>query len=489
MKNKITKLLLVSSLSCAIFSAQGVLAATTTNHSMGDSFATQLASQTALVPKFARLGDTATSLYNLSSADSTLPRTDVVDIASYQSWMTQADFNSLKAQGVQTVVVKLTEGTYYTNPYAASQIQMAQAAGLNVAVYHYAIFGNTSDQATANAAAVSEADYFAAAAKSLNLPSTTIMIEDAENSSTSGSVWTQATQSFQTELAAQAYSNSKIYTSKTWVTNSYINSTTLGASNIWIAQYLYGNPTVNPTSWGNALTNNSVYGAWQYSSQMYFNGSNTTSNLTNNRLDVSIDYSNFFGVTNSSTSLNNTNGTTSGATTNSSSSNNSSSNSSSTNTTTTTGNSTSTTNNSSSTISYQNIYRLYNSITKEHLYTADANEMATLPKLWSAWTYEGIAWQSPTTSSTPVYRLYSSKSGEHLYTSDTNEVTVLTSMNGWKKEGIAFYSADSTGIPAFRLYNAAAGVGAHFITTSTTERDNLVTYHNWNYEGIAWYVK
>ena len=60
---------------------------------------------------------------DLKSDDNTLPRKDAVDIASYQSWMTQADFNSLKTSGVKSIVVKLTEGTNYTNPYAAKDEQ------------------------------------------------------------------------------------------------------------------------------------------------------------------------------------------------------------------------------------------------------------------------------------------------------------------------------------------------------------------------------
>lgn len=34
------------------------------------------------------------------------------------------------------MVVKLTEGTGYTNPYASSQISNAQAAGLKVSACH-----------------------------------------------------------------------------------------------------------------------------------------------------------------------------------------------------------------------------------------------------------------------------------------------------------------------------------------------------------------
>ena len=74
----------------------------------------------------------------LYSDNTSLPRKDAVDISSHQSWMVQADFNAIKAAGVKTIIIKLTEGTGYTNPYASSQIQMAKSAGLNIAVYHYA---------------------------------------------------------------------------------------------------------------------------------------------------------------------------------------------------------------------------------------------------------------------------------------------------------------------------------------------------------------
>lgn len=47
----------------------------------------------------------------LNANDTSLPRRDVVDIASHQYWMTQADFNALKSAGVKTIVVKLTQGT------------------------------------------------------------------------------------------------------------------------------------------------------------------------------------------------------------------------------------------------------------------------------------------------------------------------------------------------------------------------------------------
>ena len=45
-----------------------------------------------------------------------------IDISSHNGIISVAEFNSLKQQGIQGVVVKLTEGTSYINPYASSQI-------------------------------------------------------------------------------------------------------------------------------------------------------------------------------------------------------------------------------------------------------------------------------------------------------------------------------------------------------------------------------
>lgn len=61
------------------------------------------------------------------------------------------------------------------------------------------------------------------------------------------------------------------------------------------------------------------------------------------------------------------------------------------------------------------------------------------------WKYEGIGWHAPT-SGTPVYRLYNPVLANHLYTTDTNEVNVLTSRNGWVKDNNGnpmFYSGAS----------------------------------------------
>jgi len=240
---------------------------------------------------------------DLKSDDNTLPRKDAVDIASYQSWMTQADFNSLKTSGVKSIVVKLTEGTNYTNPYAANQIKMAQNAGLNVAVYHYARLTGANSQSAANSLAIQEAAYFVKIAKSFGLSSNIVMIMDCEQPYRDGSGniigpnpitvdWATAGVQFANTLKANGYSNTKFYTSASWIgtdtATCQMNYNTLGGpKNLWAAQYLYGKPS-------SSNLQNTQYGAWQYTSQMYYQG---TSNLKANAVDTSIDYSNYFTST------------------------------------------------------------------------------------------------------------------------------------------------------------------------------------------------
>ena len=62
------------------------------------------------------------------------------------------------------------------------------------------------------------------------------------------------------------------------------------------------------------------------------------------------------------------------------------------------------------------MFRLYNRWYSEHLFTMDKTEDKNLTSL--RWTYEGVAWQSPSWPDAPVYRLYNRWNGDHLYTAD-----------------------------------------------------------------------
>lgn len=75
-----------------------------------------------------------------------------VDVASFQHPAGAAiNWSQVAASGIRFAAVKATEGAYYQNPYALTDLAQAQAAGLSVAAYAFAIpngNGSSSDPAT-----------------------------------------------------------------------------------------------------------------------------------------------------------------------------------------------------------------------------------------------------------------------------------------------------------------------------------------------------
>ena len=133
------------------------------------------------------------------------------------------------------------------------------------------------------------------------------------------------------------------------------------------------------------------------------------------------------------------------------------------------------------------MYRLYNKLNGEHLFTTDKAERDNLLTS-DTWSDEGQGWTAPSVSDTPVYRLLNPNTGDHHYTTDKNEFDTLPSY-GWVAEGVAFFSADkddAENVILHRLYNPnAKGAGSHHYTADTNERDTLVA-QGWKYEGTAW---
>ncbi len=145
------------------------------------------------------------------------------------------------------------------------------------------------------------------------------------------------------------------------------------------------------------------------------------------------------------------------------------------------------------------VYRLYNPNSHEHLFTADANERHLLAA--SGWQDEDLAWKAPAASAddpddgsdastlaadATVMRLFNSQTREHLYTNDQREVDVLTKA-GWTLEGEAWGSASADGTPVYRMFNHGnPGIASHHYTTSVNEYVTLA-YRGWQPEGTAWY--
>ena len=128
------------------------------------------------------------------------------------------------------------------------------------------------------------------------------------------------------------------------------------------------------------------------------------------------------------------------------------------------------------------VYRMYNPVNGEHLFTANPQEVETLYR-FQGWGKEGIGWYY-SENGTPVYRLYSPKFNNHLYTSNMAEITLITTRYGWVYDFDRRPVMYSNGpVSIYRLYNPSLS-DQHHLTTSNHEY-NIATQWGWRQEGIA----
>ncbi len=202
-----------------------------------------------------------------------------IDISSHNGVISVSEYQSLKRQGITGVVVKLTEGTSYTNPYARAQIANAQAAGLRVSAYHYSHYETAAE-------AKAEAQYFVNAAKSMGLSGATTMVNDMEEQAMLRSDLNANTQAWKDEMNRLGYNNNVYYTMASWldVKGGKFNTSKFGMSNLWVAHYLYSTQYLDQES-AKSLSYYSNSAAWQYTS---------VSPKLSHPLDESIDYTGRF---------------------------------------------------------------------------------------------------------------------------------------------------------------------------------------------------
>ena len=133
------------------------------------------------------------------------------------------------------------------------------------------------------------------------------------------------------------------------------------------------------------------------------------------------------------------------------------------------------------------VYRLYNSITSEHLFTTNKAEYDNFVKLCNenkdAWIGEGIDWLAPTTGET-VHRFYNAALGamgrsSHYYSSNATEIATLLK-NGWVDDGVANQIMSGGNVGIYTCYNEALG-SAHHYTSSISEWRGL-EQHGWALE-------
>lgn len=96
---------------------------------------------------------------------------------------------------------------------------------------------------------------------------------------------------------------------------------------------------------------------------------------------------------------------------------------------------------------------------------------------------------------TPVYRLFNTSTGVHLYTASEVERDFVTeNLPNYTPEGISYYGYESQQegtVPLYRFYNSS--LDAHFYTPSMEERDEFLASPEYQPEGsesgIAFYVQ
>ena len=222
----------------------------------------------ASAPKASSAGKTV--FYNAGSkaqaargnSQAEIKGTSFVDVSSHNGHISVDDYRKLAQQGVGGVVVKLTEGTHYTNPFAESQVRNAQGAGLQVSTYAFSHY--TSDEE-----ARAEARYYAAFANRLGLPKNTVMVNDMEDPKMQNGI-NQHTQAWADEMRRLGYSNLMYYTSASWLDQNNlrskgpVNTSQFGYSNFWVAQYPSSNLNLDGAK---SLKYNSGAGAWQFTAQ------------------------------------------------------------------------------------------------------------------------------------------------------------------------------------------------------------------------------
>ena len=175
-----------------------------------------------------------------------------LDVSSYQHIGHSINWRLLAREGMKFSAIKDSEGTYYTNPYYASDARAAAAAGLSVVPYVFANPHQASGAATARFG-VAVARYTRARGR---LP----LVVDLENDPYTRSehvgvcyglsvrrmvAWIAA---FVKETVALTGKAPIIYTMTPWWRRCTGSTTQFRKEPLWLASYGTTTPTV-PTAW------------------------------------------------------------------------------------------------------------------------------------------------------------------------------------------------------------------------------------------------
>jgi GH25 family lysozyme M1 (1,4-beta-N-acetylmuramidase) len=204
-----------------------------------------------------------------------------VDVASYQHPGGQSiNWRGVARAGIQFAAVKTTEGTYYRNPFALTDLAQAKAAGLSVMAYAFAIPNGNGGRTSP----VAQADYLVSDLASAGGPLPPIMLDieynpyGAECYGLTQSAMVTWIARFSGEIQAKTGAEPIIYGPGPWWHDCTGGTSRFAQYPLWVPDYTSApSPAVTP-GWSN-------YGFWQYSSAGTVNGINAPGNTDLDQLN------------------------------------------------------------------------------------------------------------------------------------------------------------------------------------------------------------
>jgi GH25 family lysozyme M1 (1,4-beta-N-acetylmuramidase) len=192
-----------------------------------------------------------------------------LDVAAHQHPITSQDpkgvpigWQQVAADGYRFAAVKGTEGDYYVNPWAATDLAEAKGAGLDVSPYHFAI-PNVSSGPEQAAYSVEYSGYGPGAQTlplMLDIEYDPYTLTDRTNEcyGLRPAQMTAWISGFVTTTRSLTGQYPIIYTTANWWDTCTGGSTAFGADPMWVAAYGFSAPPL-PAGWAN-------WSYWQYTS-------------------------------------------------------------------------------------------------------------------------------------------------------------------------------------------------------------------------------
>ncbi|MBO0776886.1 MAG: putative Ig domain-containing protein, partial [Actinobacteria bacterium] len=196
-----------------------------------------------------------------------------IDVSSNQEKQSGGiKWSTIASDGIKFAAIKVTEGAYYTNSYALTDLPAAQAAGLTTVAYAFAIpNGGVDGSVHYSASPVVQADDLVnyLASNKLTVPPVMLDIENDPYAGSDGSTgscyglsqsamvsWISG---FDAEIQARTGRLPFIYTNPSWWTTCTGGSTAFSQLPVWTASWTTASTPSLPAGWR-------TWNLWQYTS-------------------------------------------------------------------------------------------------------------------------------------------------------------------------------------------------------------------------------